>query len=544
MALEHAGVSRVSLSFSDEAGAGHTVELYAGGGVISTSDGSADKLGLELKRVCEGARDEWRLFATPAESVRLTSLRASLRLDMEASTPLFLNGYESWTDSCERPAGQTMAGLNHVPRAVVSKWVLDGSGDYRFTRYDGRRGRQHGWGYGYVRHGNAVSMVASLNEDTGFTLLRSDAAAKSLSLEKELPQEALAAGVCREVFSFGLYEGALEDCVDAWFEAAGIRCLPARPLVGFTSWYRHYGDISEEKILADLDAVEAELSADELGERALPLFQIDDGFAPVGDWLLPHPSRFPHGMKPLAEEIAARGLVPGLWLAPFVCEEGSKVYTEHADWLLRDASGAVVKTGCNWPGASALDVQNPQVRAYIANFLRVVTAEWGFKLLKLDFLFAACMVPHADKNRGELMADALELIRQSIAPGTTTILCGVPMVSSFGRTEYCRVGCDVSLDWDDKLYMRPLHRERVSTKRSLANSRGRAHLDGRAFRCDPDVLLLRRDVKLTPEQRTQLIEADEKLGGVLLTSDDMAAWDEDQRQTWRAAVKNFLAKEA
>ena len=126
-----------------------------------------------------------------------------------------------------------------------------------------------------------------------------------------------------------------------------------------------------------------------------------------------------------------------------------------------------------------------------------VTREWGFRLLKLDFLFAACMVPHDGLNRGQLMADALGLLRESVPEGVAFDLCGVPLASALGRTEYCRIGCDVGLDWDDVPYMRLLHRERVSTKRSLANTRGRAHLDGRAFRNDPDVFFLRDDVKLT-----------------------------------------------
>lgn len=543
MALENIAITGVTVGFTDAQGAAQTITLDGEGKLSAESKAAAKTLGFKLKRTSKAASKEWRIMATPTEGVKITSLVATLSAPMEMDTPLYLNGYESWTDSHERPAFETMLGLTRVPRFIVDKWVLDGSGDYRFTTYDTRRGHSHGWEYGYVRHGESVALVGSLNVDSGFTLLRADATTGTITLEKEVPNRALATGEELELMSFGLYEDTLDKACGAWLKSCGITALPATPLVGFTSWYRHYGDITEVNITADLDGVATELAADKLNGKALPLFQIDDGFAPVGDWLLPHKDRFPRGMKPLVEAIESKGLVPGLWLAPFVCENTSEVFTKHGSWIMRDERGEIVYTGCNWPGACALDTRNPEVRAYIQEFLHTVTADWGFKLLKLDFLFAACMIPHDGMNRGELMADALELIRSSIAPGTTTIMCGVPMVSSFGRTEYCRVGCDVSLDWDDKLYMRPLHRERVSSKRSLANSRGRAHLDGKAFRCDPDVLLLRHDVKLTEDQRNQLIEADEKLGGVLLTSDDMGAWDNTQRATWRQAVANFLAKE-
>ena len=53
--------------------------------------------------------------------------------------------------------------------------------------------------------------------------------------------------------------------------------------------------------------------------------------------------------------------------------------------------------------------------------------------------------------------------------------------------EYNRIGCDVSLDWNDVWYMRFFHRERTSTKQSLANTIFRRSLNNRAFLNDPDV---------------------------------------------------------
>jgi alpha-galactosidase len=90
--------------------------------------------------------------------------------------------------------------------------------------------------------------------------------------------------------------------------------------------------------------------------------------------------------------------------------------------------------------------------------------------------------------------------------------------------------------------MRIINRERVSTKNSLHNTCGRAHLDGRAFRNDPDVFFLRDDVRLTDEQRSRLLEADATLGGVFFTSDDMGLWSDDQRAAFEAALAKFVAR--
>ena len=100
----------------------------------------------------------------------------------------------------------------------------------------------------------------------------------------------------------------------------------------------------------------------------------------------------------------------------------------------------------------------------------------------------------------------------------------------------------MGLDWDDKPHMRLLHRERVSTKNSLANTRGRAPLDGRAFGCDPDVFFLRDDVKLTTGQQDELLRAAAEFGSVFLTSDNMDLWSDSARNRYAKALGLFRSR--
>lgn len=230
-------------------------------------------------------------------------------------------------------------------------------------------------------------------------------------------------------------------------------------------------------------------------------------------------------------------LVPGLWIAPFVCERDSRLFSEHPDWLLHDDAGAPVRTGSHWSGAYALDTLNPEVRSYVSEAIETAAREWGFSFLKLDFLYAACMLPHGGMNRGELMADAIELLREAAGEEVLLDGCGVPLASAFGKLDYCRIGCDVGLDWDGLAPMRLLERERVSTKHSLACTLSRSPLDGRAFGCDPDVVFLRAGVRLSPGQQQRLLDADASCGSMLLTSDDMGAWDAKARQRFQRAVR-------
>ena len=140
------------------------------------------------------------------------------------------------------------------------------------------------------------------------------------------------------------------------------------------------------------------------------------------------------------------------------------------------------------------------------------------------------------------MCEAMDFLREATA-GALLLGCGVPLGAAFGRVDYCRIGCDVGLDYDDKLYMRIIHRERVSTKYSMRNTVFRRQLSGRAFWNDPDVFLLRHDnISLTWEERETLATVNSQFGGVLFTSDDVSGYDEKQRALLEQTLNPVRAK--
>jgi len=468
---------------------------------------------------------------------------------------VLFNGYQSWTDTRKVSAWKRVRGLRGVPKPLVDRFALDGGGDYRFTDYSGIPGCHHGWTYATFSRGDDTALVGALDETNGFLFISSDASAGVVSLQPECPARTLMAGECVELSSFAIVQGAEEYCYDRWFELRCLKARPVKPLLGYTSWYRHYDQIDEAKLIDDLAGLsvfmgeppfseQLGVQPGESGSDAFDVaFQIDDGYCTVGDWLSVDTDKFPHGLAPLAAVASDLGFVPGLWLAPFVCSKESHLYAAHPEWLLKDENGEYVSTGSHWRGAYALDTRNPEVRTYVLEVLQTATQEWGFKLLKLDFLYAACLQVHGGLNRGQLMADAMDLLRRGADEDCLLLGCGVPLGSAAGKVDYCRIGCDVGLDWDDAPPMRLLHRERVSTKNSLGNTYGRAWLDGRAFGNDPDVFFLRGDdVKMTEGQRDELLFADAVSGSVLLTSDDMGKWTPQMQRQYKAAVNVFLER--
>jgi alpha-galactosidase len=293
-------------------------------------------------------------------------------------------------------------------------------------------------------------------------------------------------------------------------------------MTGWTSWYNYYQNINEAIILENLNNFK-ELYKD------INIFQIDDGYqTAVGDWLSVDEGKFPKGMKFIRDKIKDNGFLAGLWLAPFVCETNSKLFKEKSHWILKDDKGQMVSGGCNWSKFYALDFYNEEVRQYIKKVFDVVLREWNYDLVKLDFLYAVCLMPRKDKTRGQIMTEAMEFLRECI--GDKLILgCGVPLGPAFGLVDYCRIGCDVGLDWDDKPHMRLLHRERVSTLNAIANAIGRSQLNARAFMNDPDVFLLREEnIELTEVQRNTLATVNSIFGSLLFTSDNIKKYDVDK----------------
>ena len=435
---------------------------------------------------------------------------------------VYVNGYQSWTDTKEFALDEYLHDLKgKVPRFIRNIFHFDNYGDAWFMDY--QKDNFHSFTYGYLKKKDGrAHLVGSLNEKNAFLIVHYKKDAGVLSLRSDCEYKLVEDEFC--LYDFVEYAGTVHDVLEQYFANYGSCSAPK--INGYTSWYLHYQKINEEKIYTALDGIDS---------KHFDLFQIDDGYETfVGDWMDIDPAKFPNGLKPIVEKIHAKGLKAGIWLAPFVCETKSRLYKEHPDWLYKE-NGEVVFAGSNWSGDVALDLRLPEVQDYIKKCL-LYYMDLGFDFFKLDFLYAAALIHEGrGMTRAEIMRRSMEGLREIL--GDKLILgCGVPLSSAFNLVDYCRIGPDVSLIFDDAFYMRKMHRERISTKITLQNTIFRAHMDGSVFRCDPDVFLLRdNDIKLSKEQRRALCMLNHLCGSVYMTSDNVAQYD---------AEKKALLKEA
>lgn len=462
-----------------------------------------------------------RLYVSikPETEIRITEFTVKIPYQFSAENKIFVNGYQSWTDSLEyEPDGQ-MQEFSRLTEFLVTKSPLkyigfSKSGDNLFHKFPRKSGIFYGWSYAYVRNGSRVDIFGSLSERSGYTIITFDTANGCVYISKDL--EGVTFNHEAELLAFTHISDEYDKAFDLYFEQMGIKCRENKRRTGYTTWYNYYGNINEKVVLRDLNSI-SKL------DTKIDCFQIDDGYQnAIGDWLDTKEQKFPNGMKSIADSIHKNGMLAGLWLAPFAGTKSSKLYKQHKDWFIKDENGKPYKTGHNWGGFYSLDIYNEDVRAYLKHVFDVVLNEWGYDLVKLDFLYGACVLPIHNKTRGEIMCDAMELLRECC--GDKLILgCGVPLMPAFGKVDYCRIGSDIALSWKPRKHA---IREEVSTTHAVCNTVFRRHLDTRAWMNDPDVFLLRdKNIKTDFEQRKLLAKINSVFGSLLFISDNIEEYN-------------------
>lgn len=495
--------------------------------------------GLTVKACSDDGSPEGRrlmVLLKPQKEIDICEFHVSGAVDLNADDVIFLNGFQSWTDSREFSPDETMDPLFKGLRLVK----VNRLGDYDFYDYSGIQGKLHGYTYTYIKDKSGKAVLAgSLSEREGYTVFEYNTREKNMCISMDLAGRVISEE--KKVMDVWLAEGSEKEAFESYWKQMELPLSNNPPLTGWTSWYYHYTDICERVIIENLEAFKAL-------KLPIDVFQIDDGYQKaVGDWLDIKDS-FPNGMKAVADRIKAAGIKPGLWLAPFVCDKRSRLFRDHRDWIAYDDEGRLQTAGWNpqWTGTYyALDIYNPEVREYIRNVFHTVLDEWGYELVKLDFLYAAAMAPNRGLSRGGMMADAVDFLRE--CTGDRLILgCGVPLGSAFGRFEYCRIGSDVALKWEDKLLRWGRYRERISTINSLVSTIGRRRLNNRAFINDPDVFILRdSNNKLSQDDKYSLFLLNNIFGGLVFTSDNPSEYSHDQLELYRSMfplrTKDILA---
>ena len=290
----------------------------------------------------------------------------------------------------------------------------------------------------------------------------------------------LAPGESRVLDGLYLALGDVGQSLDAYARYVATKHPPASPrkpaLGGWGSWNMYYANITPAA-LRD----EAQFAAATLAPFGLKDFLLDDGYeAHWGSWAAS--PTFGVDLATLTAEQTVAGLRPALWLAPFYVNVVDPLIAQHPDWFLH--KGGALRTYNNiGPDNAALDVTNPDARAYVTDALKQLRA-WGYGTLKIDFLFGAALEGDRQQPVTSLESYALwmKTLREAV-PDVHFVGCGAPTLPSVGWVDSMRIGPDVAYTTSPE----PRYPFLLTQARQVAM---RAHTDA-WWALDPDVVLLR-----------------------------------------------------
>ena len=474
------------------------------------------------------------------------------------------NGYQCWSESPLLGKNDKLAPEQFKEREVF--------GDSEFYAYANTPGNFHSWNFSYscLNQGSSNPFFAGFDEDLFFTAFEFDL--QNLSVAVAMETQGASLVHIRTPFDRGTHMITLGGFVmprpDAtkfaplnvaaqnWmrlvrkFERVP-RGVPAEEFAsrmhkvrGYTSWYYHYNAISEAVLSHNLNAV-AE-------HTPWQVFQVDDGYQrQIGDWLLPS-AGFPNGVATIAQQALEKNLKPGIWCAPFIVMENSKLFEQHPEWLLRNARKEPVLCGVHglWGGKFyALDSEHPEVQDYVRDVLRTFFEKWNFKFLKADFLYATARIGAGGLTRAQRAASAHEFLYSVCREfGVEFLSCGATLSSAFGRCDFSRIGADVGETWENMELVSAAgaatgavaSREKVSTRGTLTNTVTRSFLNGVAFGNDPDVIIVRENKQqLTQLERTTLAHVNAALGNLVFCSDDVSLYGPFEKQLQESLTPYF-----
>jgi alpha-galactosidase len=282
------------------------------------------------------------------------------------------------------------------------------------------------------------------------------------------------------------------------------------PPSGWCSWYCFGPRVTAAQVLANLDVIARSMPG-------LRYIQIDDGYqAAMGDWL-DTGEAFGGGVATVLRQIRERGFEPAIWVAPFVAEKGSRVFREHPEWFVTDASGAPLAsdkvTFGGWRHGPwfALDGTHPEAQRHLEAVFRTMREQWGCTYFKLDANFWGAM--HGGRfhdpraTRIEAYRRGMDAVRRG-AGDAFLLGCNHPIWASLGLIHGSRSSNDIKRSW-----ARVAGTARQNLRRNWQS--------GRLWWNDPDAVVLMGD--LSEDEFLFHATAIYATGGMLLSGDDLTA---------------------
>jgi hypothetical protein len=259
-------------------------------------------------------------------------------------------------------------------------------------------------------------------------------------------------------------------------------------LLGWWSWTSYYMAINEGATLTN-----ARWLAENLKSLGYDYFHVDEGYQYArGEFATPNARLFPHGMRPIGDEVRHLGLTFGVWTAPFEVTNRAWVYENHKDWLVHTADGKPIPIGGEYGDTLyALDTTHPGAQEYMRQTYTTLTRQWGVRYIKLDFMDTTSIEGYRSRpgtSALEAQRIGLEVIRKAVGEDVLLDKDGSPMLPPVGLVEAGRISSDTA--------------HRFQTTRAAAPGiAARFYMNRNYFLNDPDAFNVGAELPAVSERR-------------------------------------------
>lgn len=290
------------------------------------------------------------------------------------------------------------------------------------------------------------------------------------------------------------------------------------PRYYYCSWYEFHDDFNSAILFDMLDGIDKMKRPVEI-----QTIQIDDGYAPLGDWLNVN-DKFPEGLEKVVERINASDIEAGIWVGPFMVEENSFIFKDHKDWILKDTVGNLYAQNRN---SYVLDTSHPEAFEYLRNVFRTFR-KMGFTTYKTDFLDWGLIDSKKvtryspGKTSVQYFVDVIKMIDREIGEDSYWLACIAPFQQMIGHADGMRVSNDVSWRWNDE-----------TTGNMFREMYADQFFNNVLWQNDPDVLYLRDySIQLSENEKYAIALYDGFMGGMITTSCRFPTLSEDMLDLW------------
>jgi alpha-galactosidase len=488
--------------------------------------------GFELHAERQGADGStWWISIGNGGSEPAPLVSGGIVIPIEATGPvrMFANGYQSWS-----PTGVVTLGVDVDPSARPDGFELLRAAHHADPRPAAGDELRSELVCVLADDTGDIALVGWLGGDQhdGTLRLRTGPDGPELVVDAFFGGAVFQPGEQRECHPVAIATGdrgehpvLLERWASQFGRAAGARA-DATFQVGWCSWYHYFEQVTEEAMHANLALA---------SDWPFDVFQLDDGYQRnVGDWLETDET-FPSGLGDLADRIAAAGMRPGIWIAPFVASRHAPIHsTPGAMARAADGSGDTVPGSFNdhWDGVvDTLDTSNPEVQDFLASVASGLV-EMGWTYLKLDFTYAPSFPGiYADPSMtpAQRVRAGYDAIRRGAGDDTFILGCGAPLGPCVGVVDGMRIGPDVAPHWEPRpgeIHCSGYVETGPSTRSAWQSTLARSFMHRRLWLNDPDCLMLRHDATdLSADAARAWAHAVAASGGMAIVSDDLALLD-------------------